>query len=388
MQQSTTIQRGPVVVERADFGRLFDILRDHGYCVIGPTIRDNSIIYDTLESVDNLPIGYTDIQESGVYRLQRRMDDALFGYTVGPQSWKKYLHPSRLRLWQADRTPVGIHVTQEPHNAQKYAFLGVRACEIEAIAIQDTVFLGGTYVDSAYQTRREHICVIAVNCGEAGGTCFCTSMQTGPKVTHGYDLNLTEILDEGRHYFLMESGSDLGDALLADLPHRPADEADVQISERIIAATAASMGRHMDTAGVADVLRQNLEHPNWDIVADRCLACGNCTMVCPTCFCVGMEEHTDLSGAHTERWRRWDSCFTVEYSHIAGGSIRPSTKSRYRQWLTHKLATWQEQFGASGCVGCGRCITWCPAKIDITEEVRAMQTSANAPVVELQEEKI
>ena len=131
--------------------------------------------------------------------------------------------------------------------------------------------------------------------------------------------------------------------------------------------------RNIDTTGIKELLYQNFEHPRWDNVAGRCLTCANCTMVCPTCFCTTVEDVTDVTGDHAERWRRWDSCFTQSFSYIHGGSVRTSAKSRYRQWMTHKLASWIDQFGSSGCVGCGRCITWCPVGIDITEEVRAIR---------------
>jgi ferredoxin len=135
------------------------------------------------------------------------------------------------------------------------------------------------------------------------------------------------------------------------------------------------MGRQLDTGGIKDLLYDNFEHPRWDDVASRCLTCGNCTMVCPTCFCFSITEVTDLAGLQAEQQRSWDSCFTVEHSNLHGGPVRVSGRSRYRQWMTHKLATWIDQFGTSGCVGCGRCITWCPVGIDITEEAAAIRAS-------------
>ena len=133
--------------------------------------------------------------------------------------------------------------------------------------------------------------------------------------------------------------------------------------------------RRMNTSVIRELLYNNLENPHWDEVATRCLNCANCTMVCPTCFCTTVQDVTDLTGKHAERWRKWDSCFSTEFSYIHGGSIRTSAKSRYRQWLVHKLASWHDQFGTSGCVGCGRCITWCPVGIDITEEANAFRES-------------
>ena len=368
-----------VVVEREHFQQLFTVLQSKGYQVVGPTIRDYAIVYDTLTCVDDLPAGYTDEQDGGSYRLKKRDDQALFGYAVGPQAWKRLLHPPVIRLWQARRKEHGFEVVPENTEPPKLAFLGVRSCELHAIAIQDKVFLREGYTDPTYASRREHVCIIAVNCGQAGGTCFCTSMNTGPKADAGFDLALTEVLDARQHYFVVEVGSELGDEIVQELPYREAGQEEIDQAGRIVANTAEHMGRSMDTTNIKDLLYRNLDHPRWDEVANRCLTCGNCTMVCPTCFCTTVEDVTDLAGESAERWRKWDSCFTRDFSYISGGSIRNSSKSRYRQWMTHKLATWIDQFGTSGCVGCGRCITWCPVGIDITEEVRAIRETDNPP---------
>ncbi len=362
-----------VVVERQDFQRLFDVLQQQGYELVGPTIREGAIAYDTIASVDDLPIGWTDEQEGGIYRLKRRDDRALFGYVVGPHSWKKYLFSPRLRLWQAERKGQEIKMSPESPEARKLAFIGVRSCELHAIAIQDKVFLEGAAVDPHYQARRSNIFTVAVNCTQAGGTCFCVSMETGPKATTGFDLALTEIFESERHYFVIEVGTEAGTQVLSKVPHAPATEHQQALGEQLVAQTAQHMGRTLDAQGIKELLYDNLEHPRWDDVASRCLTCANCTMVCPTCFCSTVEDTTDLTGDHAERWRYWDSCFTMDFSYLHGGSVRSSARSRYRQWMTHKLATWIDQFGTSGCVGCGRCITWCPVAIDITEEVRAIR---------------
>ena len=361
------------VVEAAHLDHLFQALTKKGYAVVGPTVREGAIVYDRVNSAAELPAGWTDEQNGGTYRLKRRGDNALFGYAVGPHSWKKFLHPPEQKLWQAERGADGFTIFQQKQVHPKYAFLGVRSCELHAIAIQDKVFLQGQFVDSVYQSRREDVFLIAINCGQAGGTCFCVSMKTGPKANSGYDLAMTEILQDGRHHFVVEAGTERGAEILSELPREAAAQAELQAAESVVAETARHMGRTLDTAGIKELLYNNYEHPRWDEVATRCLTCANCTMVCPTCFCTTVEDVTDLSGDHAERWRKWDSCFTMDFSYIHGGSVRSSTKSRYRQWLTHKLATWIDQFGGSGCVGCGRCITWCPVAIDITEEVRAIR---------------
>ncbi len=360
-----------VVAEGLD--RLFEALRRREFTVVGPTVRDGAIVYDELESAADLPTGWTDEQDGGHYRLERRDDEAVFGYVVGPHSWKRYLHPPFLRLWRAEKRDDGFQVARDEAPRKPYAFLGVRSCELHAIAIQDRVFLEGEHVDPIYRERRENAFIVAVNCGQAGGTCFCVSMNTGPKASQGFDLALTEVLEDGRHYFVVESGSDRGAELLAELGGSEATEVELTAAEVAVKNAVGQMGRSLETEGLKELLYRNYEHPRWDQVAERCLACTNCTMVCPTCFCSSVEDVSDLDGEGAERWRTWDSCFSGEFSYIHGGNVRQTVKSRYRQWMTHKLATWYDQFGSSGCVGCGRCITWCPVAIDITEEAAAIR---------------
>ncbi|MCP4384455.1 MAG: sulfite reductase subunit A [Hyphomicrobiales bacterium] len=362
-----------VVLDTAGLDVLFEALRSRHYRVVGPRVRDQAIVYDDIETVSDLPRGWTDEQDGGHYRLIKRDDQALFGYVVGPHSWKTYLHPPRQRLWTAKRTNGAVEVTADETANPRYAFIGVRACELNAIAIQDRVLMGGPFADPHYQVRREDAFLVAVNCGQAGGTCFCTSMKTGPKADSGFDLALTEIADSADARFVVEVGSEAGQEILSTLPSELATDDDLATADEIVERTTASMGREMPESDLRDLLLDNLEHSRWDDVAERCLTCGNCTMVCPTCFCTSVEDTSDLTGTETARERRWDSCFTMDFSYIHGGSVRQSSKSRYRQWMTHKLATWFDQFGSSGCVGCGRCITWCPVGIDITEEVRAIQ---------------
>ena len=378
---STPRSGATVIVERAALDALLGSIARQGYQVLGPTVHDGAIVYREVRSAADLPIGWGDEQDGGTYRLRRREDEAVFGYAVGPQSWKQFLHPPRLRLWRARRgqNGDGLEITEEPTDAPRYAFFGVRSCELHAIAIQDQVFLPGAHPDLSYAARREDALLVAVNCGEPSGTCFCTSMGTGPKASAGYDLALTEVLDAGGHRFVVEVGSDRGALVLGGVPHRAADAADARDAEEVTAYAVARMGREMPQVDLRALLYANYEHPRWDDVAERCLTCGNCTMVCPTCFCTSVEDTADLAGEEAERWRRWESCFSVQFSHVTGGEARLSPRSRYRQWMTHKLATWFDQFGTSGCVGCGRCITWCPVGIDITEEVSAILANPTDP---------
>ena len=365
------------ILQRADFDHLPAALRAAGYEVIGPRTRSGAIGLGPVETAEDLPIGIGEVQDGGSYRLSDRGDGALFGFSTGPQSWKSYLHPPVLKLWSSHRDDDGgLRFDDEQAPAPARAFLGVRSCDLHAIAALDDALLAIEHPDEDYRRRRESALIIALNCSVAGDTCFCVSTKTGPRAERGYDLALTEILGDGQHHFLIDAGTAAGARILEQLPTEAAGTADLAAADRVSEATAAAMGRELETDGLAALLARNLEHPRFDEVSERCLSCGNCTSVCPTCFCTEVEDVVDLAGTGAEHRRVWDSCFTLGFSHVHGGSVRSSVGSRYRQWMTHKLSTWTEQFANStGCVGCGRCITWCPVAIDITEEAAAIRVS-------------
>jgi ferredoxin len=363
------------LIDVGRLGDLYDALVDEGYHVIGPAVEDGAITLRELSSAAELPFGWGVRLEPGGYRLRRRDDAAAFGHSAGPQSWKRFLHPPRERLWSATRTADGFQLSgdrPDDNEVPRYAFLGVRPCDLRAIAIQDRVL---AQPGSRYAARRARLFIIVVNCTEPGETCFCASMGTGPGVQDpGYDLALTELVDDGGHRFVVDVGTQQGADILWQVRSKQADEATLGRARSGVEEAAGRMGRQMQPDGLRDLMADSHHAARWDDVASRCLSCGNCTMACPTCFCTAIEDTTDLTGEHAERWERWDSCYDLDFSYLAGGSVRSSPKSRYRQWLTHKLGTWHDQFGSSGCVGCGRCIVWCPTGIDLTEEVRALRT--------------
>ena len=356
-------------LEQSRLQALIDELRRGQYEVVGPTIDQEAIVYGEITAVTQLPCGWTDEHAPGHYRLKQGQPGAWFGYVVGPHSWKKYLFPPRTTLLTAQQTDHGWMFLPPPVSKQKYALLGVRACELAALAVQDRVFLNGPYPDAVYRERRESLFVIAVNCTQAATTCFCTSMKTGPRCQSGFDLALTEI----ENGFVCEIGSEAGAAILAACSPREATPDESARADAARQQAVDQMTRQMQTDDLPQRLLDNFNHPRWQEVGERCLSCANCTMVCPTCFCSSVEEVRDLNSGSVERQRTWDSCFNPDFSYLTSGPARPETADRYRQWLTHKLGTWHEQFGVSGCVGCGRCITWCPVGIDLTEEVAAIR---------------
>ena len=362
---------------------VIDVLRADGHRVVGPRVADGAIVIRDLDSVADLPAGWLDEQDGGSYRLRHDPAAGTFDHVVGPHSLKNFLFPARETIASFTRQDGGWQQAPAAEPEPPLAVLGVRGCDLAALAVQDRVFLGSGYVDAAYQARRERLFVVAVNCRRAAATCFCHSMGCGPAAGAGFDLALTEI--DGR--FACEVGSDRGAGVLArgptaavltpaeiDAARRVPRDLEQRMHDRRPDA-GAPVPRSLDTHGIRDLLMANPDHPRWDEVASRCLSCTNCTLVCPTCFCASVQEVADLSGDHVDRERHWASCFSLDHSRMHGQPVRSTTASRYRQWATHKFAGWIDQFGTSGCTGCGRCITWCPVGIDVTEEIAAIRAT-------------
>lgn len=372
MEPSTLHPGDQFVLELPGLQALIDRLHSAGYEVVGPTIANGAIIFDKISSLDDLPVGWTDEQSPGRYRLIKRQDRALFGYASGPFSWKTFLRPTHRTLFQVQRGQDSVHFAPVPADAPRYAFLGVRPCDLAAIRIQDRVLIDGPQPDASYRDRRNQAFIVCVNCSDPAANCFCVSMGIGPHAEPPYDLRITEVLEKRRHFFVVDAGSQAGADIAPSLPSAPAEPEHLQAADAVTRRAASRITKTLPSKGLREGLLRGYEHPQWDQVAQRCLTCGNCTSVCPTCFCVTVDDSTDLVGEKAERLQRMDSCFSLEFSYIFGGSVRASAASRYRQWLMHKLATWYDQFGTPGCVGCGRCITWCPVGIDITEEARAV----------------
>lgn len=370
------MSRNPRILDVEGLQALIDELRERGFTVIGPTVRDGAIVNAPIATVDDLPRGWGDQQEAAQYRLRERGDDAFFGYAAGAQSMKSILFPADELIWRGKRDESGAFTVEretKPESGPPYALLGVRGCDLRAIEIQDTVLTSRGFKDAHYLARREGSFIVSVTCGDPAGTCFCASVGTGPSPSSGYDLSITELLKRESHTFVVDVGSDRGAEVMDAIKAPKAGADDLGLADGIAKDAVLKMGRELNTDGLKYLMYANAESPHWDDVASRCLACTNCTLVCPTCFCTSVDDVSDLTGNDAERHRVWDSCFSENFSYIHGGSVRESTRSRYRQWITHKLAAWEDQFGMTGCVGCGRCITWCPVGIDITAEAAALR---------------
>lgn len=347
---------------------LIDQLASDGYRVIGPIVHDSVVQYRDLAQAASLPVGWTDDQAPGSYRLTKVDSPRAFAWANGAQALKPYLFKPRETLWRAQRNADGhLSFVAEQAAEKPLAVIGVRACDIAALRLQDKHFLDGIRDDN-YAAHRDGLFVVAVHCAFSADTCFCASTGDGPAAKDGFDLALNE-LDEG---FLVQTGSERGEAITAKLPLVAATPEQQQAGDEAVAEAARRQHRQLPPGNLQNPLFESLRHPRWEQVAARCLSCGNCTSVCPTCFCHAELDAPELGGDTTQHVREWDSCFTEGHSYLHGFMVRPETEHRYRQWLTHKLGSWHEQYGRSGCVGCGRCITWCPVGIDITEEANVL----------------
>jgi len=363
-----------VFLSREGFVSLVNLLRDEGYTVIGPTVAQGVIALREIESAEQLANGVRDEQRRGSYRLMPASGDLQFQFVVGADSPKRYLFPPSHRIFKVRAEDGRLVFTAGPPQPPKMAMVGIRPCELAGIQVSDRVFTGRSRceTDSYYTRARAMMMTVVVNCTRPGGNCFCSSMGTGPSAKEGFDLALTEL----RGGFLMKVGSARGAQISGRLDIREPSPAEMELADLRLELARERMEKSLNTSGIVELLAKNLEHPRYAETARRCLGCGNCTMVCPTCFCSSVVDSSDVAGGEMGRTRLWESCFTHQFSYTTAGPIRPSIRARYRHWLRHKLATYWEQFGCSGCVGCGRCITWCPVGIDLTEEVEAIRATA------------
>jgi ferredoxin len=334
---------------------------------MGPKPKDGVIRFAPISAASELPWGIADEQSPGRYRLTEGPPNRAFFWTTAPQAAKAVFFPPQEALWTARRDDSGrvAFSLVQPDN-RPLAFIGLRACDLAARDLHDRHFAARG--DPWYRSRRAQAFIVAVNCARSTGTCFCASTGDGPALTSGHDLLLDE-LDDG---YLVLAGSDRGAAVLAKLGLAPAPAAMVDAAARQTAEAARQQHRTLPAGDLPALLEAHRQTPAWEAIAHRCLACGNCTAVCPSCFCHRHTEEPALDASESVHGRDWDSCFSEGHSLMHGRPHRPGISHRYRQWVGHKFGAWHAQYGRSGCTGCGRCITWCPVGIDVTESLAAV----------------
>lgn len=367
----STGANGSWVMRASGLHRLVTTLSERFDEVIAPVVVDGVIRLRPITSALDLPTGVTDDQEAARYRLEATGTKLRFSYGLGPDSLKAIVHPPRSPVWTMRRRDGSLVVDAAPTDHTTRAVIGARACDLHALDVLARTQTGGAHADPAFEARRRELFLVAVDCTHPSSTCFCDTAGDGRAAAGGYDLALTEFEDNGNGVtYLVRAGTDRGRDVVAELDLEVAPDRLVRRVGHVLDSEVRHLMRELPPD--ARTIVADGDHPHWADVAERCLTCGNCTAVCPTCFCTDMVDEVSLDGTESERTRVWDTCFSMEYSHLGPGPHRASPRSRYRQWLSHKVGTWHEHFGESGCVGCGRCITWCPVGIDLTAEIEAL----------------
>ena len=312
-QYSQRVAHSPLLLEAtimdlltvSGLDALLKELTSRGYKLVGPTIHDGAIVLDTIHGLDDLPHGTIDDHSPAHYGLHQNTDGMFFGFAAPLTSWKRFLIPPQLTLWKARRSGKGFVLSEpEETSSTPIAMIGVRPCDLRALQIQDAVFMRDGSTDPLYAEARKKAFIVAVQCTTPGGTCFCTSMKSGPSAADGFDLALTELAKNGNHRFLVDVGSERGQTVLANVPTESPSEGDLEEASTAIHHARDSIAKTLATEHLPDKLRAAFDHSQWDDIAKRCLACCNCTMVCPTCFCFTVQDLTDLGGTSAERRRR------------------------------------------------------------------------------------
>ncbi|MCD6046446.1 MAG: 4Fe-4S ferredoxin, iron-sulfur binding domain protein [Gammaproteobacteria bacterium] len=337
-------------------------LHAQGYRCIGPQVQDSCIMYDTITEAKQLPWGTADQQSAGFYQLTESNSQRAFNWANSPSSIKPFLFKQQDTVWRVQRNTEGKISFQPVVEYESLALFGIRPCDLAAMIIQDKVFLESGAVDPRYEARRKALFLIVVNCNAPSANCFCISAGQDVEAKAHFDLAMTEI-DSG---FVVTGGSEKAAKLIQELKLESASETHKSQAHNQLTQARNLQSKKLPEKKLAQQ-EDLLNHPHWQEVAQRCFGCGTCTQVCPTCFCHKQSVQTTSDGY--EQVREWDSCFSEKHSYVNGAPLRKDVKSRYQQWLCHKMLYWEQQFSCEGCVGCGRCITWCPAQIDVTEEL-------------------
>ena len=331
-----------VVLKKSKIQDWVDALRSD-YIVCGPVEGKKSHKFVELDSDSEVSLEYT--------------------RTVIPP--KKYLHPQKENLITYNRTN-GLEA-KLPEIDRKTVVLGVHPCDARAVMVYDVVF-GGDMPDPYYWNRRKNTIIVAISCTLPDENCFCMSLDDcGPTLEDkGFDLLMTDIGDS----YLIEVGSMEGSLLLQHqgIFEKATEKARADKNKTVEISKMKIQRKIPDVKNLPKFMEQHYDHPVWAKEAEKCVSCGSCTFVCPTCFCYHVEDITKFNLEDGNRVRMWDSCQLIDFAEVAmGENFRENREARLKWRIYHKLAYWQEQFNNLGCTGCGRCISYCIANIDMTQ---------------------
>ncbi len=267
---------------------------------------------------------------------------------------KDIFFPQTEKMYKFKFKGNSVDIEEFTEEQAQQVIFGIRSCDVQSIDCLDKVFLTKGYEDQFYKTKREKTLLVALSCTKPQDTCFCESMGLNPQEAPGADVQ----------------GYDLGDAL-GFVAKTPAGEALLAkysgLFTEINAVPQKVEGFNLkaDVAGIPEKLAKMFDHPIWDEVSQKCLGCGACAYLCPTCHCFDISG--TVRGDQGYKFRCWDCCMFSEYTRMAGGhNPRPSKKERVRNRFLHKLYYFKDRYGQLLCTGCGRCIAKCPVGMDIT----------------------
>lgn len=301
-------------------------------------------------------------------------DDIAWHYTNTSLPAKQFVLPQAEQMLAYHRNKAGYEVAAVYDDAKRIVF-GIRPCDVSAIAFLDKVF-SDDFPDEYYLRRRENLTLVALTCQEPGEDCFCVCADCGPAAESGYDLQLTELGGA----FLVEVGSDKGSSIVSSHKDLFDSALPKQIEVRLGLEERVRDKFKEATSYFAQAVRrittESIGEDMWRYIGDRCLSCGGCSYVCPTCFCFNVVDHAQDCGGF--RCRGWDSCALAGFTRMAGGhNPRKERQDRRNRRFYHKLAQYYiDKYGRHGCVGCGRCISACPGGIDMPAVVKAMRKFA------------
>lgn len=282
------------------------------------------------------------------------------------RSPKEHFIPATETLLAFHGTAKALSVEAPPAPTRDTVILGVRPCDARALARLDDVFLKREATDDLYQQRRKMTRLVGLACATPSWGCFCTSVGGSPAGSEGLDLLLTDLGDG----YLVRVLTEAGRELVASAGFAAATAAAVAAAEARHAAAAEKMPVRFDATRVAEKLEWDA--PLWTHYAKRCLACGACSFLCPTCHCFDIQDEVTAEGG--VRFRCWDTCQVGEFTRMgAGHNPRQSQRERVRQRVSHKFKYLVEEFGRQGCTGCGRCVEACAVNIDLRQILAEIQ---------------
>jgi len=325
------------IIEKQNMAPFVDNLINAEAEVIGPKRKDGKYAFDKLIETGELCLDY---------------DTTLL--------------PPKMYLFPPKETLIKFELGKEPEvepvaEAKPLILFGVHPYDIKAIELLDVAF-STTNPDINYLSRREKAVIIGVDCLNPNPNAFCPSLGTATAET-GFDLMLTDIGDS----YVVAIGSSKGEQLLTKYAEtREASQAELaqRNSERQKALARYKVTLNISPEELPQLLDKSWDSPWWKEKSEKCLSCGSCIVVCPTCFCFDVQDDIALNLKEGERYRQWDGCMLADFAAVAGGgNFRGDKESRFRHRMYRKGKYIWERYGKLGCVGCGRCASACLAEI-------------------------